>query len=630
MRQFLAVMLGVLSCGIGSAGTGGPVKVELSLAGAKTSYLIGEPIVLDLTFTANQPGLSLNMTTTAPASPVDTLYLSPMTGVFPWLADQARGHPYNPDYAGLSPLEVNKPMVVCLLLNAVYRFDTPGQYKVYVVTRRVLGPDPAHSQPPAPLTSNEVSFDVEAMSDAEDAARAAAFEKQIRVTNHQRQAQSQAGELDWLTGDSSTRVKLSLYLSPKTFYPFAIDVTPGLWVARNRSLVVAELERALSDPAQCPGANLLETVVALKARLAVPFDPAVPDKGLPTEQIEDEYLKKIAATLPQRTGEPLVTAAQTLFTRPAQRKQTSRAEFAAAREVLITHFAEVNEYSVDWLLNSYGTYLRDTRIVSALENILQTQTKPVMSGERGAVLAQLFKLAPQDVRPFVIHEVCASHPASLDAVQSAPFDALPETDQCLKEQIHLAAESTDRGRWDLQQKTAYAARFLTNAIYDDLLALYERSGAMWDGQARGGILAYFMRWDAQRALPLLEAALPPSAEQFELNISFALFRAYYSKGLEAFLRQRLATGPADQAAWAAFYMSQHGPAEDQEILRQRLDRWRRRWSTGDIPDAEGKLESELVQAVIQGKEWQMPDTEAQALRESCISSVCRSRFQAHP
>jgi len=39
-----------------------------------------------------------------------------------------------------------------------------------------------------------------------------------------------------------------------------------------------------------------------------------------------------------------------------------------------------------------------------------------------------------------------------------------------------------------------------------------------------------------------------------------------------------------------------------------------------------KLEGELVQAVIHGKEWQTPDTEASALRESCISSPCKLRL----
>jgi hypothetical protein len=630
MRQFLAAMLGVVVCGVASAQTGGPVRVDLWLAEGKTVYRAGEPIQLNLTFTASEAGYSLNGTTTNPASPVDTLFLSPTTGVFPWLDDQARGHRYGPDYASISSLEISKPVTVGLLLNAVYRFDVAGHYKVHVVTNRVSSGDLLHSQPLGSLTSNEVEFDVEAMSDIDEAARAAALEKQIREAKNMQQAQPFAEELDWLTGDASTRAKLSLFLRPKTFYPFDVNVTRGLWTARNRAFVVAELERALADPTDplSTGFSLLETTASLKARMAVPFDPAMPDKALPMDQIEGQYLHQMAASLLQRTGEPLVTAAQTVFVRLAQRKETTGNDFAAAREVLITHFAQVNEYSVDWLLNSYGTYLQDQRMVPALETILQTQKDPVLSGERAAVEAQLIKLAPQNVRSFVVGEVCADYRVQLKPIQDAPFDVLPETDECLKEQIHAASENVKHGGVDLQMKTALAARFATNAHYDDFLALYEKSSGNWDGQARGGMLAYLMRWDAKRALPLLEAALPIGAEQLEPNISFALFRAYYSPGLDAFLRKRLATGPPEQAGMAAFEMSQNGPAEDQDILRERLSRWRTQWSGKDIPDAEGKLESELVQAVIQGKEWKMPEAPASTLRESCLSSVCRSRFQA--
>jgi hypothetical protein len=317
-----------------------------------------------------------------------------------------------------------------------------------------------------------------------------------------------------------------------------------------------------------------------------------------------------------------------VFTQLAQRKEIGGNDFATAREVLIAHFAQVNEYNVDWLLNSYGTYLQDPRMVPALESILQTQKDPALSGERAAVVAQMIKLAPQNVRPFVIEEVCANHRVMLQSIQNAPFDVLPETDGCLKEQIHAASANAKHGGVDLQLKTALAARFATNAIYDDLLALYEKSSATWDGQARGGMLAYLVRWNAPRALPLLEAALPLSAEQLDPNISFALFSAYYSNGLDTFLRVRLTIGPAAQAGVAAYEMSQYGPAEDQDILRQRLDRWRTEWSSKDIPEAEGKFEGELVQAVIRGKEWQIPETPAAVLRESCISSACRLRFQA--
>ena len=622
MREFLVLMLGVLSCSAAPAQTGMPVRVELALAGGKTTYRVGEPVLLDLKFTATEPGFSLNITTTEPASPVDTLFLSPTTGLFPWLDDQARGNRYSPDYQAVIPLERDEPRTVSLPLNALYRFDAPGYYKVHVATNRVSGA--------AGLTSNEVTFHVEPMSDAEDAARAAELENEIREARDRQQAQALADELDWLSGDGSTLVKLSLFLHPKVFYPFGVDVTRGLWIARNRGLVVVELERALDDPAQPlpAGSSLLQTAVSLRARVEVPFDPAAPNKALPTEQIEGNYLKRIAATLPQRTEESLVTAALTLLTQLAQRKETAGPDFANAREVLITHFAEVNEYNVDWLLNAYGSYLMDTRIAPALENILQTQWKPVMTGERAAALRQLIKLTPEDIRPFVVKEVCASRPVMLDVIQDVSLDSLPEVDKCLQVQIHAAAANLERRRFDLQQKTSFAARFATQAIYDELLTLFEKSAAEWDGQARGGLLAYFIRWDAQHALPLLEAALPLSAEHFDPNVSFALFKAYYSNGLEAFLRQRLAVGPPGQALEAASLLSQHGPAEDQEILRRRLDRWRTSWSGKEAPLVEGQLEAELVQAVIHGKEWQAPDTEAAALREGCISAVCRSRFQA--
>src|SRR5580704_6545716 len=156
MRQFLTVLLGVLICGVASAQTGGPVRVDLSLAEGKTVYRAGEPILINLTFTASEAGYSLNGTTTDPASPVDEFFLSPATGVFPWLDDQARGHRYSPDYASISALERNTPVTVGLVLNAVYRFDAPGHYKVHVVTSRVAS---GEGQNLEPLTSNEVEFD---------------------------------------------------------------------------------------------------------------------------------------------------------------------------------------------------------------------------------------------------------------------------------------------------------------------------------------------------------------------------------------------------------------------------------------------------------------------------------------
>ena len=110
MRPFLAAVLCTLSCGAASAQAGGPVRVELSLARGKTIFRSGELIQLNLQFSATTSGYSLNTTITEPASPIDTIVLAPMTGVFPWLEDQARGNRYGPDYAAILDLTQNAPV----------------------------------------------------------------------------------------------------------------------------------------------------------------------------------------------------------------------------------------------------------------------------------------------------------------------------------------------------------------------------------------------------------------------------------------------------------------------------------------------------------------------------------------
>ena len=51
--------------------------------------------------------------------------------------------------------------------------------------------------------------------------------------------------------------------------------------------------------------------------------------------------------------------------------KTDTPEFKAAREALITHFADVDQYEVDWVLYGYGKYLEDSRLIPALENMLR-------------------------------------------------------------------------------------------------------------------------------------------------------------------------------------------------------------------------------------------------------------------
>jgi hypothetical protein len=365
------------------------VQVYLSIQDGKDSFRAGEPIVLVLTFTAKTPGYQFNEITTEPASPVDRILLSPTGGVYPWLDDYSRERRYTPDYETANELQPGQPLAIELPLNGVYRFDEPGHYAVRVTTARVSrasSPDPSL---PGALTSNEASFDIVPMDAADEAATAQHLESLIRSAPEVRTAQRYARELRWLSGDPSTRVKLSLFLHPKEFYPFGVDVTDGLWVARNRALVVSTLEQAMRDPQQPmePVGSLLRTAVALKARVESPFNSGSSTNPLPqAKQIEREYIRRIAATLPLRQGENLVGAAITVLTSLVQREEISTTEFEAAREALISHFADVDEYELDWVLNAYGKYLQDGRMIPVLESMFE---KAKFESTRDAIQNQL-------------------------------------------------------------------------------------------------------------------------------------------------------------------------------------------------------------------------------------------------
>jgi hypothetical protein len=81
MRSGLTLALILLSACAALAQENPDVQVQLSLANGKDSYLDGEPIVVELTFTARVLGYRVNEVTTEPVSPVDQVLLSPSKGL---------------------------------------------------------------------------------------------------------------------------------------------------------------------------------------------------------------------------------------------------------------------------------------------------------------------------------------------------------------------------------------------------------------------------------------------------------------------------------------------------------------------------------------------------------------------
>lgn len=112
---------------------------------------------------------------------------------------------------------------------------------------------------------------------------------------------------------------------------------------------------------------MFQTAVALAASLEAASGSQV-DADKSTEQ---RLCHLVAATLPQRTGESLINGARTVFVTLIQERQSGSSDFQSAREIVITHFDDVDQYNVDWLLNAYGKYLEDPRLNPILVRMLE-------------------------------------------------------------------------------------------------------------------------------------------------------------------------------------------------------------------------------------------------------------------
>ena len=160
------------------------VHVKLSLVDNKTSFRVGDPIRLVLEFTADHEGYDVDTVRDTTGSPSDTLFVTPDTGVSHWLDEYLGGVRYLRDYFNVQKLSTT-PTQVDLTVNSVVRFERPGRYSVKVTTRRVTQRKDLNDRASrgVTLTSNEVSFDVQPMSDADEAKEVQRLSAALDVTH---------------------------------------------------------------------------------------------------------------------------------------------------------------------------------------------------------------------------------------------------------------------------------------------------------------------------------------------------------------------------------------------------------------------------------------------------------------
>lgn len=644
VRRFFYLLIGIVwlvpATAVFAQEVPGDVHVKLSLADNKTTYRIGDPIKLILEYTADREGYQVDTYADGNALPTDNIVVSPESGVCHWLEEYLSGQNYMRDVISLSPLSGN-PVRLELLINTTLRLDRPGRYSVKVITRRVTTvSQPRVYRPPAPYTTNEVSFEIQPMSDADEAKEVQRLSAALDLTRNWQAEEKLTEELSFLAGDPSTREKVKRFLNAEgRSGNYTQHITNGIYIARNRALVFQLLEGAMRDPNTPVTTSLLGAVTKLRLlreNSGLPLKPLVniamldPVGDPRFNAIQDAYVGELAAGLAKRTGKSQTTTAITILVRLPKTPETAGAILREVRPLLLQQFEELHPYDKEYLLRVYWDQLRDASLLPALKQMLKSQGT-ASKNIHDTALKRLIEMAPDEARPFVVAEIL--DPTSLvdfDVLQSLTDSSLPEVDAPLLEQIRRLSSS--RRNYDvtyLKHKTSLAARYATVAIYSDLMELYQREGTRWPLDAKAGLFAYFARYNEKEALPLIEQTLVDLAPGQDFNLLPDLTRLYYSDGIDALLRKRLDSDEPRAVSTSAWLISKYGPPGDEKIVEARLERWRKDWGTRATEaqnNLQGTAERELVTALIRAKSWKPSAERIKELEQGCVTDLCRQNF----
>ncbi len=633
---FLFLLLWVVTSALGQTFAPPEVHVKLTLAEPRSVYKIGEPIKLILEFTADREGYSAEVLPDRKEGSTDTIVISPEVGVSNWLVEMTDGIRYLRDVSSSANLS-NAPQRVELILNDTLRFDNPGRYTVKVTTRRVTKNSSLYPRP-LTLTTNSITFEVEPMSVADETAEVKRLSDLLAAARNWQTEEEVGKLLSFLTGEPSTREKVRLFLNlDERRGNLNSHLWYGLFIARNRQLVLKLLEAGLRDPNTEVKAQLLHAVTRLRRLVTdgIRMDKPVgvssmlsPEEDPRTREIRDAYVVELSAGLAKRKDKALTTTAITIASNPPKDPQAANVGSLEARRILIQQFDALPLTSQEWLMRQDWEELRDRSMISAYKRALSTTPGPGQKHIHEAALKLLIEIAPDEARPFVVAEI--RDPNSFVDVKllgSIEAKSLEEADASLLEQIRrLASLPNNAGFVHMKQKTSLLVRFGSAGIYQELMELYQAVGPKLYRDGRAGLLAYFAKHNEREAIPLIEQAIAELKPDEDPAVLSELTALYYSDAIGILVKKLLATDDRALASMAAYLIGLHGSSDDQKVLEARLKRWQEEWGNR-VAEADeqhqGRIERELIWALTHGKAWKLSPERLRELQMGCLTQMCK-------
>ena len=554
------------------------------------------------------------------------------------------------------------PLVESWDLNEYLRFDKPGKYRIYAVTRHIVadwspGRDPYAGGPA--LASSVLVLEIlpdDAEWEATQLQRA--LETMVLAQRNERARQNAVKAICYLQTPAALDAMASRYTGASR--ETDVQLLSGMIGYHDRAAAVKRMEQQLASADFGVSRQFLFSLGVMKLRLASPELSAEQLQHAEKPEVKRwrhalfdalmPYYEQLITAAGRKTPPARALTVDTLFQTSAletydfEKLPLPAEQVEALRLRELTILPDLPPYEQFDRIANFG-WAKDLPAEQVLPVLRRVYANPAgeMAGNiqqtRNYVLKDVNRIAPEEGQKLLASAIAEPH-AELNAhdVSSLPMTPSAELDNLLITKLE--------GRVTQEMKSAspLIGKYATPAILERVRAVYEVEKEAWPCDIEAGLLAYFLRVDADYGAKMYPAAAQYAAGRTSLScqrptLLGAISVLYYSSFVEQAAIAQLDDANSRQAHDAAEVLRQHpsGPGQAALLarLRQLHDEWKgfefqkasaeqqEKWAKGNVAG----LELELARALAQSQEYRRKPDRLAELAQLCVTDECRAETQ---
>lgn len=609
------------------------VSLTIRFVDGTSQFHVGEIIPVELSFRASTPGtydIELRNYDRSGRLSIEGFHVTP-PGRDPLERYYSTGA-FMGGGLGSSRELTSEPQVMREDLNEWVALDKPGHYSLYVTSGRVGRRTPTESEP-VKLRSNDLEFDVVAADPGwQQQALSTAIATLSMESSTEAEKTAALRTLRFLDTPASVHELVSLL--GKRGDRSGWNEVAGLAGSRYQNLAVQELELQMSAPDIAVTRDYLYILAKLKSELGHDPLPPYPQKDTEKqkiwteqmkarekelEKLQDSFYERAAELVASKQGMARAETVQTLLLRTSNSATDAKPLAGVPPSEVAATFPNLSQDQQRDLLMSFWERLKNPAMIEPLKKVAgQSNLNDQML--RDVALRRLYDLDASEATPVILEEI--KHPHLDNGISTVKGDTLgllsnktlPEFDQMLATRIGDKESRTK----DLDAQLI--GRYSTKAILATVKSVYETAPGQWDCEIEDGLVAYFLRVDADYGVKRL-AQTPSSCMTHALP---AVIKMHRWSEVEPGIIARLNGPDLNRARQAAEALAKYGSTKAEKALWDRLRKFHEQWADrgnelsmrpgmrADADEAVG-FQFGLVEAIGRAPAWLLTDDEVTEL-----------------